>query len=134
MPDAKPYLDTSVENGVLVLTITRNQIEGEDTAAGLKEELLSAVAKHGLNKVVLDLSHTRYVSSIAFWPLLTLRRQLADREGKLVICGLKGAVEEVFTSTKMVSSSGSTNAPFEVAADRETAVGRLTSMGEPPAK
>jgi anti-anti-sigma factor len=127
MSDAKPYLEASVENGVLVLTITRPQIEGEDIAAGLKEELLAAVARHGLNKVVLDLRHTRYVSSIAFWPLLTLRRQLADHEGKLVICGLKGAVEEVFTSTKMVSSSGSMNAPFEVAADREAAVGRLAA-------
>jgi anti-sigma B factor antagonist len=125
MSDAKPYLDASVENGVLVLTITRNQIEGEDIAAGLKEELLATVAKHGLSKVVLDLQHTRYVSSIAFWPLLTLRRLLADQEGKLVICGLKGAVEEVFTSTKMVSNSGSMNAPFEVAADREAAVARL---------
>lgn len=127
MSDAKPYLEAAIENGVLVLTITRPQIEGEDTAADLKEELLAAVAKHNLNKVVLDLRHTRYVSSIAFWPLLTLRRLLADREGKLVICGLKGAVEEVFTSTKMVSTSGSTNAPFEVAADRDSAVGRLAA-------
>src|SRR5262245_64728214 len=125
MADVKPYLESAVERDVLVLTITRRQIEGEDIAAGLKEELLATVAKHGLSKVVLDLSQTRYVSSIAFWPLLTLRRQLADQEGKLLICGLTGAVEEVFTTTKMVSSSGSMNAPFEMAPDREAAIARL---------
>jgi hypothetical protein len=39
-------------------------------------------------------------------------------------------VYEVFTTTKMVSSSGSLDAPFEVAPDRETALARLT---QPPA-
>src|SRR5436190_937564 len=125
MADAKPYLDVSSERGVLVLTVLRQQIAGEDSAAGLKEELLAAVRTSGLSKVVLDLKNTRYVSSIAFWPLLTLRRQLADQHGRLLICGLTGAVQEVFTTTKMISSSGSTNAPFEMAADREAAVARL---------
>ena len=97
----------------------------EDHAAALKEELLSTVAKHGLPKVILDLKNTRYVSSIAFWPLLTLRRQLAGQNGKLIICGLSGAVEEVFTTTKMVSSSGAMNAPFEMAPDKESALARL---------
>jgi anti-anti-sigma factor len=125
MPDAKPYLDCAMERGVLVLTILRRQIEGEDLALGLKEELLSTVASFGANKVVLDLSQTRYVSSIAFWPLLTLRRQLAEQDGRLIICGLTGAVHEVFTTTKMVSSAGALNTPFEMAADREAAVALL---------
>src|SRR5262245_19979793 len=125
MPDAQPYLQVSTDRDVLVLTVARRQIEGEDIATGLKEELLAAVARHALTKVVLDLENTVYVSSIAFWPLLTLRRQLADQGGRLVICGLRGAVQEVFTTTRMVSSSGSMNAPFETASDRQTAVARL---------
>jgi anti-anti-sigma factor len=125
MPDATPYLDVTTERGVLVLTVLRRQIEGELLAAGLKEELLGAVAKYRATLVVLDLKNTVYVSSIAFWPLLTLRRQLADQGGRLLICGLAGAVYDVFTSTKMVSSSGSLNAPFEMAPDRQAAVARL---------
>jgi anti-anti-sigma factor len=105
----------------------RNQIEGEENASALKEELLGTVAEHGVNKVVLDLKNTRYVSSIAFWPLLTLRRNLAQQDGKLIICGLTGAVEEVFTTTRMVSSTGSTDAPFEMAPDRESALARLAT-------
>ena len=133
MAEAPSYLEASVEQGVLVLTVTQRQIEGEDVAAALKAELLATVDRHQLNKVVLDLSNTRYVSSIAFWPLLTLRRQLADQNGKLILCGLTGAVEEVFTTTKMVSSSGSMNAPFEMAADREAAVARLAGLEAKPA-
>src|SRR5262249_30998073 len=108
------------------LTVLRKQIEGEDLAEGLKEELLGAVAAAGVKKVVLDLKNTRYVSSIAFWPLLALRRRLAEQGGQLLVCGLTRGVEEVFMTTKMVSSSGALNAPFETAPDRATAVARLT--------
>jgi anti-anti-sigma factor len=127
-----PYIESTIENGVLVLTIVRQQIEGEDLAAGLKEELLAAVARSRLNRVVLDLQHTRYVSSVAFWPLLTLRRQLNDQGGRLLLCGLTGAVHDIFTSTKMITGSGSLNAPFEVVPDRATAVARLCGTSEAP--
>src|SRR5262249_57776311 len=103
----------------------------EEIADGLKDELLAAVAAHNARLVVLDLKNTRYVSSIAFWPLLRLRQHLNDLEGRLIICGLTGSVHEVFTMTKMVSSSGSLNAPFEMAADRETALSPL--LTPPPA-
>ncbi len=120
-----PYLEAVLEQGVLVLTVLRRQIEGEDIAAGLKDELLAAVEKHQAKLVVLDLRNTRYLSSIAFWPLLRLRQQLAQDEGRLIICGLTGAVHDVFTTTKMVSSAGALNAPFEMAPDREAAVSRI---------
>ena len=125
MPDEKPILENSREDDVLVLTVTARQIEGEETAARLKEELTKVVEASGLVRVVLDLKATRYLSSVAFWPLLALRKHLAQRQGRLVLCGLTGAVENVFMSTKMISSAGSADAPFEVAADREEAVARL---------
>jgi anti-anti-sigma factor len=128
MPSTASYLNSSLDRGVLVLTVLRKQIEGEELAAGLKEELTAVVARHGVNRVVLDLSECRYVSSIAFWPLLALRRKLNDEGGRLILCGLKDAVLEVFTMTKMVSSEGNLDAPFEMAPDREAAVSRLTYL------
>jgi len=131
MSDDPPFLEARLERGVLVLTITRTRVEGEEIAQRLKEELLSVVADYNASSVVLDLRNTRYVSSIAFWPLLALRKQLAGEGGRLIICGLTGAVEEVFTSTKMVDVSGATNAPFEMAPDLQTAIDRLADR--PPA-
>lgn len=128
MPETTAYLESAVESGVLVLTVTRRQIEGEDVATDLKDELDSAVTRHAAKLVVLDLSRCRYVSSIAFWPLLALRRRLADQEGRLIICGLTGPVYDVFATTKMVSSSGTTAAPFEMAPDRSSAIARLTGL------
>jgi anti-anti-sigma factor len=125
-----PLLDARLEQGALVLTVLRRQLEGEEVAAGLKEELLAAVTAHDARLVILDLKNTRYVSSIAFWPLLRLRQHLADQEGRLILCGLTGSVQEVFMMTKMVSSGGALNAPFEMAPDVETAIARMTP---PPA-
>lgn len=127
MADPQPILEATLDQGVLVLTILRRQIEGEEIASGLKDELLAHADQHRARWVVLDLKNTRYVSSIAFWPLLRLRKHLAEQQGRLVICGLTGAVEEVFAMTKMVSSAGVPNAPFEVAANREAAITRLTA-------
>ena len=125
MPAEKPILESCLEDDILVLTVTTRQIEGEATAMQLKDEIAKVVEPSGLVKVVLDLKSTRYLSSIAFWPLLTLRKYLSQRQGRLVLCGLTGAVEEVFTSTKMISHTGSADAPFEVAVDREAAIAKL---------
>ena len=129
MSHAQPFMETTIDQGVLVLTVLPQQIEGEQCAEVLKEELLAAVAKHGIHRVVLDLKNTRYVSSIAFWPLLRLRNYLNEREGRLILCGLTGAVAEVFTTTRMVRSNGSANAPFEMAPDRSIAIARLFVIG-----
>ena len=125
MLDDKPILESAIEDDILILTVVARQIEGEATAIRLKDELTTIVEASGLVKVILDLKATRYLSSIAFWPLLTLRRFLSQSQGRLVLCGLTGAVEDVFTSTKMISSAGSTDAPFEVAVDRESAIAKL---------
>jgi anti-anti-sigma factor len=120
-----PLLRSSLEQGVLVLTIVQPRIQGEETAQSLREEMLSAVDRAAVNRVVIDLQHARYLSSVAFWPLLSLRRQLLDAGGRLVICGLSGDIEDVFMTTKMISPGGEVDAPFEVTPDTATAVSLL---------
>jgi anti-anti-sigma factor len=123
----EPAVRSSVENGVLVLTVLWSQIEGEDAAHALGREIQEALARTRATAVVVDLQHTRFVSSAAFWPLLNLRRQLQPKGGRLMICGLSGAVEDVFTTTRMVSTGGAVDAPFQMAPDRAAAVARLSA-------
>jgi len=125
MPAASPLLHSSVDQGVLILTVTQPRIQGEETAQQLREEMQLALEKAGVNRVVVDLQHVRYLSSVAFWPLLSLRRHLLDTGGRLMICGLSGDIEVLFLTTKMISSGGAVDAPFEVASDVAAAVARL---------
>jgi anti-anti-sigma factor len=120
-----PILQSVLDGGVLVLAVTRRSIEGDEVADALRQELLEQVERAAAGKVVIDLSQVRYLSSIAFWPLLSLRRRLQDQGGRLIICGLTATVADIFRTTKMIGSGGRSDAPFEVAADRAEAVARL---------
>jgi anti-anti-sigma factor len=132
MPQSSgPLLHSSLAQGVLVLTIKQPRIQGEEIAQSLREEMRSAVARAGVNRVVIDLQHARYLSSVAFWPLLSLRRQLLDAGGRLIICGLTGDIEDVFMTTKMISPGGEIDAPFEVAPDAAAAVSRMLEEARP---
>jgi len=128
-PTLGPFLYSSVEQGVLVLTIAQPRIQGEELAQMLREEMRLAVEQAGIQRVVVDFRHTRYLSSVAFWPLLSLRKQLREAGGRLIICGLTDDVEDVFTTTKMISSGGAADAPFEVAADAAAAIERMKEEG-----
>ncbi len=129
MSSPAPFLHCSVDQGVLVLVVTQPRIQGEEAAQQLRDEMQRAVEQAGVNRVVVDLQHVRYLSSMAFWPLLSLRKQLRFAEGRMIICGLSGDVEDVFTTTKMISTGGAVDAPFEVAPDAAAALERMTKEG-----
>lgn len=128
-PTTGTILQSSVDQGVLVLLITQSRIQGEEAALQLREQMQNAVTQANVNRVVVDLQHVRYLSSVAFWPLLSLRRQLRDAGGRMIICGLNGDLEDIFTTTKMISTGGSVDAPFEVAVDAAAAIERMKTEG-----
>src|SRR5262245_45337276 len=125
-------VEHDLHSGVLVLTIQTQQIEGEEIAAELRQQLTEAVEGYDLAKVVIDLQHIQYISSVALSPLLGLRKKLRERNGQIIICNLSRSVGDVFYATKLVSSSGDFAAPFEMAPDVPTAVARLTGTASAP--
>lgn len=129
MPSSDSLLHSTVDQGVLVLTIAQSRIQGEETAQQLREEMQQALETTAIHRVVVDLQNVRYLSSVAFWPLLSLRRQLLDLGGSLIICGLTGDIEVLFRTTKMISSGGAVDAPFDVAPDAAAAVEKIKEKG-----
>lgn len=122
---AAPYLETREEDGVLVFTINAARVEGEDVAEALRHEMLAALANTGSRRVVVDFQHTRYISSAAFRPLLSLRRNLQESGGRLLICGLTPLVGDIFYTTRMISPDGSFTPMFEMEPTAAAAVARL---------
>jgi anti-anti-sigma regulatory factor len=78
------FLDSRLEKGVLVLTVTFRQITDE-LAGPLMSVLAGAVVKSRAYRVVLDLTHVDYFSSAALTPLLALQRYLLGVGGKIII-------------------------------------------------
>jgi anti-anti-sigma factor len=122
------HLQSRIEQGVLVLTVTAPTIQDEGLAEALREELLAAVA--GAAQVVIDFQHTKYLSSVAFRPLLSLRQRLRETGGRLILCGLSAAIGDVFYTTRLVDESGSFSAPFQLEPDVAAAVARLNRPEE----
>jgi anti-anti-sigma factor len=128
---ANPYrhIQHRLEQGVLVLTITESEIQGEDIATELRTEMLAVAEQFKTRNVLVDFRNTQYISSVAFWPLLSLHRKLQSSGGRVTVCGLSPTVGDVFYSTRLVSPTGAFAAPFGVEADVTAALARLTGAG-----
>ena len=128
MPDSRYRLLTArVDKGVLVLAITHAQLRSTefDVVEGLREEMQQAVAEAQVNKVVVDLSAVQQLGSASFRPLLSLRRKLHETSGQLILCGLQPDVREVFLVTRLIDTTGSSDATFGAAPDVASALARL---------
>jgi anti-anti-sigma factor len=121
------HFDTQVQDGVLILTIKDTHLHGDQLADQLRSEMIDAVEQSGLNKVVLDLRHVEYLSSVAFRPLLSMRRKIEEMKGRMVLCNLATLVADVFRMLRLISSSRSYPATFEVVADVPAALEALKS-------
>jgi stage II sporulation protein AA (anti-sigma F factor antagonist) len=65
------------------------------TSAGL-EEVLRRVLDDGALDVLVDFSLVDYISSAGLRVFLVLARRTRDAEGRLVLCGMRPAVRQVF--------------------------------------
>jgi anti-anti-sigma factor len=124
-------LQVNTEGEVLVLTLLESQVEGDAIAQALQRELLAASTAAGAQKIAVDFQNVRYISSVAFGPLLALRRHLNGLGGRLVVCGLNEMVGDIFFKTKMVNQAGSFAAPFEMQPDVPAAVAVLRGPPQP---
>jgi anti-anti-sigma factor len=117
------------EKGVLVLTLTEANLQGDKLAKALRQELLSVIAGNPSHKVVLDFQRVKSLSSEIFRPLVTLRHKLEETKGKLVICGLSPDVTRAFSATRLMSSVRSATSTFQVQPDVPAAVANLAAEG-----
>ncbi|HEV3120022.1 MAG TPA: STAS domain-containing protein [Gemmataceae bacterium] len=124
-------LTSRVDQGVLVVTFTTKQIQDEKLSEAILQELTALIDQHRARKLVIDFQNIKYISSVAFRPLLNIRRKLNELSGRLVLCGLSQVVGDVFYTTKLVSPDGSFAAPFELASDAADAVARLNQSEMP---
>ena len=120
-------LTSRLEQDVLVVAFITRQIQDERTAEAILQNLTALIDQYRAGKVVIDLQNIKYVSSVAFRPLLNIRRKLQVSGGRLVLCGLSQVVGDVFYTTRLVSKDGAFAAPFELEPDAAAAIARLNS-------
>jgi anti-anti-sigma factor len=120
------HLHVSRQGDVLVLTFTDPELAGDEVVHAVRIELLAAVADAGASKVVLDLQHVTYLGSAMFRPFLTLKSRLEEKGGRIILCGLRPMLAEVFRVTRLIASHPSLPAVFTSEPDVGAAVVQLT--------
>jgi anti-anti-sigma factor len=113
------------QDGVLILTFTVPQIQGDETAEVLRKEFLEALSHFGVHKLILDFARVQFLTSTAFRPLLSLHRKLQEVKGRMIFCNLADCIAEVFVVTRLISTTRSSAAPFEMAKDVADALARM---------
>jgi anti-anti-sigma factor len=110
--------------GILGITITSAQLLDDVMADGFAQELLAAVTQGNTRKVVVDFQAVKAICTGVFQALLELNAHIQKTSGRLVLCGLSPAVEEVFRLAALATGAG---APFETGPDVEAAVATLNA-------
>jgi anti-anti-sigma factor len=121
-PSSSQYLNSRIEQGVLVITLTVPHLRGDTLTTVVRRELNATVEKVQPKHVVLDLSPVVSLASEAFRPLLTLRRKLQENGGVLALCNLSPAVANAFQATRMISTGLRSGPPFPTYPDVASAI------------
>jgi anti-anti-sigma factor len=119
------HVKTARDRGVLVLTILDEELHSDSTAEALRRELIAEILASDVKKVALDFCNVRFITTIAFQPLLSVRRKVNELSGQMVICGLTAPVLEVFDVTRLISTKPGALAAFDHEPDVAAAVARL---------
>jgi anti-anti-sigma factor len=122
------HIKTGMERDVLVITITSSQVLDDMLADGFTQELLAAAAQAAHANVALDFHAVTAICTGVFRSLLELNSHVQKKGGRLALCGLSPAVEEVFHLAGLVDGVG---APFEICPQPEAAIASLSTVGQP---
>jgi anti-anti-sigma factor len=126
------HVDSRIEQGVLVVSITEPSLQGEDLNRQVGKELQMAVDDTGIVNVVIDFAKVKFLTSLGIQALLNFRRHLRPRDGQLVLCNASAGVADILLTTHVASATESAVIPFRLAPDVGTAIGRLTNAGTEP--
>jgi anti-sigma B factor antagonist len=86
---------------VVVARISRPNLSDEANIDELGHEFLTLVEHFGCRLLVVDLHAVGLVTSGALGKLISLHRNLHRRDGRLVVCGVHGMVEDVMLTAKL---------------------------------
>ncbi|WDI44580.1 STAS domain-containing protein [Bremerella sp. P1] len=78
-------------------------------------------------KVLVDLSHVRFMSSIGVRVLVALLREVCEVQGRIMVCSLNGELRGVLFVCSLISDDMNQPGPLEVATNRDDGLARLRS-------
>ena len=92
---------TSERRGPALVIAFHGEIQSSDTG-GIRRDVLSAIEREGVTRVVFDLSDVSYIDSMGLGMFVNLHVRGRDRL-RFLFCGLTGSVRKAFGYVKLIS-------------------------------
>jgi anti-anti-sigma factor len=89
--------------GVLVITLEEGNETGEDRGSVYRESLYKTVSTREDGRFAIDLGKLEFMSSADFGFMITLRRRIAGRNGKMILFEVDPFIRDTLTSMKLIS-------------------------------
>jgi len=118
MPEDQPKLDIRLEKGVRVVEFADRKILEELAISQIGEQLSQFAESDPDPKLLLDFKNVQHLSSAALGMLITLNKQLIERQGRLVLANIHPQIYEVFRITRL-------NKLFNIQSTTEAAIAAL---------
>jgi anti-sigma B factor antagonist len=101
MKQERTHLTVSTRDGVSVVEFADRKILDELCISEIRDELTKLAAGTDNIKLLLSFKNVEHLSSAALGVLITLNKQVADREGKLKLSDITPQIYEVFKITRL---------------------------------
>lgn len=94
VPAGERYVDASQDGGVLVATITREEIRDSTDAYLCRDEMIASIDSSQTKHLVVNLEHVQFLGSVGLVALLGVRRYLGD--GRIILCNISDVVAKCY--------------------------------------
>jgi len=115
MPEAKSNLRITDEGNAKMVEFVDRKILDELTITQIGERLSELVASEPNPRLLLNFKNVEHLSSAALGMLITLDRQVKEKQGRLKLSNIRPQILEVFKITRL-------NRLFEIYESAEEAI------------
>ena len=119
------YVIASLQGGVLLATIMREEIRDSTDAYLCRDEMIASIDSSKTKHLVVSLEHFQFLGSVGLVALLGVRRYLG--RGRIILCNISEVVREMLLVCRLIPRRETDTAPLEIASTVAVAVESLTS-------
>lgn len=119
MTEKHTHLTVNDQNGVTVVSFADRKILDELCIAEIRDELTDLVNNNNGVKMLLTFNNVDHLSSAALGVLISLNKQVKEKNGELILSDITPQIFEVFKITRL-------NKLFEICDTAEEALGKFS--------
>lgn len=101
MPETETNLSISRQGSVCIVEFEDRKILEELAISQIQERLTDLIAAENPPRILLNFRKVEHLSSAALGVLITLSKQVAERNGQLVLANIHPQIFEVFKITRL---------------------------------